>query len=222
MQIYCFASTFVCPIFWTFFKGVSSHRKHSFLKVTNQGRNGNKYNITTYNGHDYEAFDELDRGFDQIEEQEKIRNNQSPTPSVATYRQPKGPSNPVQAGHALARVTPEPFTNSKSGPNYQDVKKPRECQESSRNVWSEDRIGPEEIAGVLSASACSKECSSRPSCNHWIWHRPAAAGFAHLCVTITGLREKKYDGGTIFGDRGCLAGTQKTISATVDRESLNA
>ena len=180
MQIYCFASTFVCLIFWTFLKGVPSHRKHSFLKSINQGKNGNKYNITTYRGHDYEAFEELDRGFDQIEEQ--------------------------------------PFTNSKSGPNYQGVNKQRECQENSLNVWSEHRIGPEEIAGVLSSSACSRECSSRPSCSHWIWHSPAAAGFAHLCVTITGFRQKNYDGGTIFGDRGCLAGTRERTPARGDSE----
>ena len=182
-----------------FFVCVSSKGNHTILKYINRGK---KINDKTETGQDYyDAFDELTRGFEAIEEQRKM----TMTPYEGKPIKPGGQSVPEKSVPKIEKDR-HPESNKRESPNNNIQKNSKACQENFFNIWSKNRIGPKEVPNVKSASDCSGKCSERSSCKHWIWHKETAGRFAYQCVTITGFKQKNQDGNTVFGDRGCLAG----------------
>ena len=186
---------------------VLSRGNHTILKYISRGK---KISDKTETGQDYmDAFDELTRGFELIEERNKMK--------MTPYeRKPSRPGGQSLLAKGVANIEkkrrPKEIKNSNNfskkidSPNNNLKQNSKVCIENYFNIWSQDRIGPEEVSDIKSDSECSRKCSERLSCNHWIWHKETAGRFAHQCVTITGFREKRRDGNTVFGDRGCLAG----------------
>ena len=173
------------------FTCVSSKENHTLLKYINRGK---KTSNKTETGQDYmDAFDELTQGFEDIEQE----NNNEMTPYKGKPSKHEGRS-----------VPDGDFQNMKEDRHHEARKNPasKACPENHYNVWSKDRIGPEEFPDIKSARDCSGKCSERSSCNHWIWHKEIAGRFAHQCVTITDFRQKRRDRNTVFGDKGCLKG----------------
>ena len=189
------------------FSHVLSRGDHTILKYISRGK---KTSNKIETGQDYmDAFDELTRGFELIEERRKMQM----TPSEIKPSRPGGQSVAAKGVQNIEKEkrpkeigNPDNFSTKKDGPNNNIRKTNKACIENNFNIWSKDRIGPEEVPDVKSAKECSRKCSETSSCNHWIWHKESADRFANTCVTITDFRQKNRDGNTVFGDRGCLAG----------------